>query len=119
MKYLILLSLLSIAAVPGIDVETTVANLCKEYKANTAKADSKYRDKRILLHGKLQSISANYTALYLYADGIPDGMTAVVSDYNHELLKVANLKVNDQVNLVCVGAGLVFNTPIVLRCEIK
>ena len=99
------------------DVETTPLQIYQDYKANKDKADTRYLNKKILIKGKVDQVSANLWTIY-FAIPDPNGLTACIDDTDHELLNVPIYKHGDIATLVCIGSGLVFNLPILLHCRL-
>lgn len=89
--------------------------LWADYRRDHVAADAKYRDKALLVSGAVRAVSATYT---LYLEGGPgqvDGVTAVLRD--SEIAKAGPVRVGQQLRLECVGAGVVFNEPVLLACK--
>jgi hypothetical protein len=107
MKLLVLLAALA-APVPVTSVQ-----LCDAYRKDPAAADKLYRDKDLRLSGRVREVSATYT---LYLDGGAASVTAVPDD--GQIVNLSRFHVGDQAAVTCVGAGIVFNEPIVLHCKL-
>ncbi len=90
--------------------------LWNDYHASQPKADQKYRDKELLVSGRLRTISASYKLCLDGGKQQVDGVTAVLR--NEDLVKAGTLQVGQTVSLVCTGAGVVFGEPLLLSCKI-
>ena len=96
------------------DISVDAKKLFLDYRADKVKADKTYLDKKIYLHGIVKEQSANFCTVYLTIPEPGDGVTASIDD--HALTRIPIYKPGDKFDLVCTGAGLVFNLPIVLHC---
>ena len=97
------------------DISVDAKKLFTDYRANKINADKLYLDKKIYLHGIVKEESANMCTVYLVIPEPGDGVTASIDD--HAITKIPLYKPGDKFDLVCIGAGLVFNLPIVLHCS--
>jgi hypothetical protein len=98
-------------------LSVTPTEIFRDYKASIKKADAKYKDKQVEVRGVLQSVGASYSALYLKADGLKDGLTAAF--LSSEIIKASKLQVGQDVVLSCTGGGWVLGEPLLYRCTIK
>ena len=96
------------------DISVDANKLFYDYKNNKDRADKLYLDKKIYLHGIVKEESANMSVVYLVIPAPGDGITAVIDD--SALTKIPIYKPGDKFGLVCIGAGIVFELPIVLHC---
>lgn len=114
---LLLLILALAKPIPNInyDVSVTALKLYQDYKNNKDKADKIYNNKRVFLHGIVKEESANMTVIYLVIPAPGDGITAVLDD--EAITKVPIYKPGDKFDLVCIGASIVFDYPLLLHCK--
>lgn len=97
-------------------VQVSSVKLWNDYRKDPAAADKLYRDRETVVTGRVREVSATYT---LYLEGGPgqvDGVTASPAPGQIEAL--ARHHVGDIAGLVCTGAGLAFNEPILLNCKV-
>jgi hypothetical protein len=99
---------------PSYELDVSATRLYQDYKKDKKQADKTYVDKRLFLHGIVREESANMTAVYLIAAGSGE-ITAVIDDSS--ISKVPLYTPGHRFDLVCIGAGLVFNMPIVIHCK--
>jgi hypothetical protein len=98
-------------------IPVTSTKLWNDYRIDKAGADAKYRDKKLVLTGKVREISTTYTLYLEGGAGAITGVTAVMADA--ELVKSSAVKLWQSVKVICTGAGIVFNEPIVLGCVLQ
>jgi len=96
------------------DISVDAKKMYYDYKNDKSKADKLYLDKRIYLQGIVKEESANMSVVYLVIPAPGDGITAVIDD--SALTKIPIYKPGDKFGLVCIGAGIVFELPLVLHC---
>lgn len=107
-----LLLLLALAVQP---LRVDSVKLWDDYHADVKVADAKYRDKPILITGKVREISSTYTIYFAGGAGAKDGVTTRWA--GAEVAKAGSIRVGDRLTLSCTGAGIVFDEPILLECR--
>jgi hypothetical protein len=98
------------------DVEVDAIKLHNDYWNDENKADLKYKDKRIFLHGIVQGRSANLWSVFLKTDPkqAPNGIVAVIGGH---LVDVPDYKPGDRFDLICIGAGKIMGLPLSIECK--
>lgn len=102
-------------AIPKYDVSVDALTMYNEYKANKVKSDAKYLNKRVFMHGIVQTRSSNLWTVYLRVPD-PEGMAARIDD--DQLVIAPMYKEGDKFDMICIGEGLVFNSPLLLHCRV-
>ena len=103
-------------------IAVSATELTKAYKDNEIAANDKFKDKTLLISGKLESIEAGFTdkpELVLSAN-VDYGMSnprATLAD--SDLDKAKSLKKGQSIKMQCVGNSQVAGTPILKDCKIQ
>ncbi len=91
----------------------------KEYKKNEAAGDLKYKDKEVVLKGKIKTISRsigdNYYIEFYSGKNVFTNTKAIMKSGNQEYL--ATLNKGNSVTLHCIGNGLTLGSPIFAECQ--
>ena len=112
---------------------TTAEELYRDYQSNEVSADEKYRGKAVTISGIMGSVakSFNDAPYLLYAVGklsfgcvhadlfevqIKIGQNGITGCSVNE--KVANIKRGQEVNMTCIGRGMLMGTPMLEDCII-
>jgi len=93
--------------------------LHREYEANEAAADDKYKGRLLLVEGVIRSISKDAfdnTYLILAAGSAFDGVHATLTDA--EAPKAKTLKKRQRVEVECRGGGRVLTSAMLEKCAI-
>ncbi len=111
---LVLLTMTKDKQVPAYDVRAEAITICTEYKLDKQKADAKYLNRRVFLHGKVKEVSATGQNVYFYVPDLNDFVAVIDGD---QLVAAPQYKPNDDFAMICTGAGLVFGGPLFLHCR--
>jgi hypothetical protein len=99
------------------DVEVDAITLHNDYWNDEKKADRKYKDKRIFLHGIVLGRSANLWSVFLKTNPsqAPSGIVAVIGGH---LADVPDYKPGDRFDLICMGVGKIMGLPLSIECKL-
>ena len=103
-------------------VSVTAAELTKAYKDNEIAANDKFKDKTLLVSGKLESIEAGITDKpeLVLSTNIDYGMNnprATLADSDVD--KAKSLKKGQSIKMLCTGDSEVAGTPMLKDCKIQ
>ncbi|ORF02335.1 hypothetical protein BGI15_00390 [Snodgrassella alvi] len=103
-------------------IKVTPDELMKAYKANEVAANKKYKDKKLSINGKIESIEAGLgdePYLTLKAGGEFELAMPQAHLANSESDKAAELKKGQQIHLICIGNSEVAGVPMLDDCVIQ
>ena len=83
---------------------------CREYEANSVRADNKYKGKTLRITGVINSISSN---LVLLQRTSPEYGFVDIIFKSTEIPKIANLELRQTVTFIGIGAGKSGSRPVV------
>ncbi len=107
-------------AAPALTVEATT--LYKDYETNEVAADDKYKDKALLVTGKLQAIDKDFmnNVVLKLTTGDRFGINAVHATLeDSEKSKAAKLSKGDKVSLRCIGGTRIMKSPTLKDCTVQ
>ncbi|MBC8949379.1 hypothetical protein [Xenorhabdus sp. TS4] len=91
--------------------------LYREYKQNELVANKKYKGKKIRVHGTTESVTENFIGQAVVKTESPDFfLGSTMYNVDKEDPYVLNLVPGSKVDMVCVGAGFVMDSPILNNC---
>jgi hypothetical protein len=105
------------ASLAQINLSVTARNFEADYDANEIAADAKYKGKRFLLSGAIESIDKDFTdqGVLTLRTG---SLTGVQAALNQRGMQNADLlQKGDKIDLVCHSAGRVIGSAIANACE--
>ncbi len=103
----------------------TAIYLAREYGANEARADSKYKGKKLTVIGTVKGIEKGlfdqtHITLYATPNTTSYSLVSVTAKLQKsEELKAIELNKGQSIRLRCVGAGEVLGDPILRECTIN
>ncbi len=115
---LFIILFLSIATITKYDVAVDAATFYRDYKASESKADIKYKDKKIFLHGIVKERSSNLWTVYLVVDNPNDDVAARIDDEDNQILKVPAYNKGDKFDMICIGSGIILKELLLLHCRV-
>jgi len=105
-------------AVLGIPHVVDAKTAYKTYNDNEIDGDKRYKGKRLIVNGSIDSISVDPVGKpYVVLDG--GGMLKGVQlkiDKSIDVERLANLRKNQSLSMVCYGDGLTITTPVFKDC---
>lgn len=103
-------------AVPSA-LEVNSAKLFQDYQDNEIAADAKYRDKALLVSGKIESIASDFSNKPIVQLAAGDFGQVHASGLSLDV--AADLKKGRKVTLACTGAGEVLGFPMLVKCAVQ
>jgi hypothetical protein len=101
----------------GIDYSVSSLQLAREYSDNEVAADAKYKRKLLLISGRIKSINKDFSdSAYLSLPGIDDFSQVQAHLDDEGATDAASYKRNASVMLVCTGAGMIIQSPMLRDC---
>lgn len=98
-------------------VTVTAVQLFNDYDANEVAADEKFKGKRLLVTGTVQSIDKGAFNNIVISLRTPNEFMAVHASFDNEHEKMAaSLKKGVKVNWICDGEGRIIGSPILKNC---
>jgi hypothetical protein len=102
-------------AIPkNYDIEADATTIYNDYRSNEARANAKYLNKRLLVHGVMQARLSSLWVIYLR---IPDPKGLTIGLDAGQIASTPLYEIGDKVDLICTGEGIVFNLPELLYCR--
>jgi hypothetical protein len=94
--------------------------LAKEYDANEVKADNRYKDKDLIVSGRVVGIEKDFLdniVVHMKGKNMFLPVQATMKDTEKD--RAANLDKGDQVTVFCRGAGAILNAPLLKDCTFR
>jgi hypothetical protein len=102
------------------DVEVDAVTLWKDYQANEVAADNRYKDKQLLVSGKVTDISKDFLDDVVIKLATPNPFMNVMATMDDgEAAKAARLSKGEDLKIVCKGGGMVIGSPMLRDCVIR
>ncbi len=104
----------------AIALRVTADRLCADYESNEVKADAKYKDSKLEITGKVDSISSDFSdnAVVNLKCGGEYSFTSVSCSFSNNS-EAAELSKGDNITVIGVSTGEIIGSPTVKNCKIK
>lgn len=96
----------------------SASQVAATYNENQVAADQQYNDKLLFLTGQIQGINSGLgNEPYILLYGINPFLSPQAHFKDGNTPKIASLKKNQKIYLVCIGNGAIIGTPMFKNCE--
>lgn len=100
----------------------TAEEMFNTYDKNQIKGDKEYINQKLIVRGKIEQIKSsvgNKPVIYLKAgkNVLLSTVHALFKNPDNDIDKIIELEKNTNITLLCVGGGVIVNSPIVDDCE--
>ena len=107
-------------AAPKIDVKVTSEKLFTDYQANEVSADEVYKNKSLLVTGKVASVTKDFLDNIVVSLTTSNQFMSVMATVDDsEKAKAGKLAKGETVSVLCKGGGAIVGSPMLGDCKIQ